>query len=60
MNQSRKILEAAVAELRSVTGPLTRRAWAASNTRELTGSQVAIMAGPEASGLLATADLART
>jgi len=59
MKENRKNLEAAVTELLSVTGQLTRRLRAVSNTRELTWSQVAIMARLEEAGPLTTADLAR-
>jgi DNA-binding MarR family transcriptional regulator len=59
MERSREILEAAVADLLSVTGQLTRRLRAVSNTRELTWSQVAIMARLEEVGPMTTADLAR-
>jgi DNA-binding MarR family transcriptional regulator len=59
MKENRKNLEVAVTELLSVTGQLTRRLRAVSNTRELTWSQVAIMARLEEAGPLTTADLAR-
>jgi DNA-binding MarR family transcriptional regulator len=59
MKENRKNLEVAVTELLSVTGHLTRRLRAVSNTRELTWSQVAIMARLEEAGPLTTADLAR-
>ena len=59
MKENRKNLEIAVTELLSVTGQLTRRLRAISNTRELTWSQVAIMARLEEAGPLTTADLAR-
>src|ERR1700733_4832759 len=59
MERNQKVLEAAVADLLSVTGQLTRRLRAVSNTRELTWSQVAIMARLEEAGALTTADLAR-
>jgi DNA-binding MarR family transcriptional regulator len=59
MKENRKSLEVAVTELLSVTGQLTRRLRAVSNTRELTWSQVAIMARLEEAGPLTTADLAR-
>ena len=59
MKENRKSLEVAVTELLSVTGQLTRRLGAISNTRELTWSQVAIMARLEEAGPLTTADLAR-
>ena len=59
MEKHRKILEVAVADLLSVTGQLTRRLRAVSNTRELTWSQVAIMARLEEVGPMTTADLAR-
>src|ERR1700761_9456802 len=59
MEKNRQILEAAVADLLSVTGQLTRRLRAVSNTRELTWSQVAIMARLEEAGPSTTADLAR-
>ncbi|MGD0446983.1 MAG: MarR family transcriptional regulator [Edaphobacter sp.] len=59
MKENRKNLEIAVTELLSVTGQLTRRLRAVSNTRELTWSQVAIMARLEEAGPLTTADLAR-
>jgi DNA-binding MarR family transcriptional regulator len=59
MEKNRKVLEAAVAELLSVTGQLTRRLRAVSNTRQLTWSQVSIMARLEEAGPMTTADLAR-
>ena len=59
MKENRNNLEIAVTELLSVTGQLTRRLRAVSNTRELTWSQVAIMARLEEAGPLTTADLAR-
>src|ERR1700722_16272869 len=59
MKENRKNLEIAVTELLSVTGQLTRRLRAVSNTRELTWSQVAIMARLEVVGPMTTADLAR-
>jgi DNA-binding MarR family transcriptional regulator len=59
MKENRKNLEIAVTELLSVTGQLTRRLRAVSNTRELTWSQVAIMARLEEAGPMTTADLAR-
>src|SRR3984957_12925771 len=59
MKENRKNLEIAVTVLLSVTGQLTRRLRAVSNTRELTWSQVAIMARLEEAGPLTTADLAR-
>ena len=59
MKENRKNLEIAVTELLSVTGQLTRRLRAISNTRELTWSQVAIMARLEEAGPSTTADLAR-
>jgi DNA-binding MarR family transcriptional regulator len=59
MKENRKNLEVAVTELLAVTGQLTRRLRAVSNTRELTWSQVAIMARLEEAGPLTTADLAR-
>jgi DNA-binding MarR family transcriptional regulator len=59
MKENRNNLELAVTELLSVTGQLTRRLRAVSNTRELTWSQVAIMARLEEAGPLTTADLAR-
>ena len=52
-------LEEAVAELLVVTGQLTRRLRAVSNSRELTWSQVAIMGRLEGTGPMTTADLAR-
>ncbi len=52
-------LETAVTELLLVTGQLTRRLRAISNKRELTWSQVAIMARLEEVGPMTTADLAR-
>src|ERR1700733_13425822 len=52
MKENRKNLEVAVTELLSVTGQLTRRLRAVSNTRELTWSQVAIMARLEEAGLV--------
>jgi DNA-binding MarR family transcriptional regulator len=59
MDKNRRTLEGAVAELLSVTGQLTRRLRAVSNARELTWSQVAIMARLEEVGAMTTADLAR-
>jgi len=59
MKENRKNLEIAVTELLSATGQLSRRLRAVSNTRELTWSQVAIMARLEEAGPLTTADLAR-
>jgi DNA-binding MarR family transcriptional regulator len=59
MDTNQKALESAVTELLSVTGQLTRRLRAVSNTRELTWSQVAIMARLEEVGPMTTADLAR-
>jgi DNA-binding MarR family transcriptional regulator len=59
MERNRKILEAAVADLLTVTGQLTRRLRAVSNTRELTWSQIAIMARLEEVGPMTSADLAR-
>ena len=59
MKENRNNLEIAVTELLSVTGQLTRRLRAVSNTRELTWSQVAIMARLEEAGPMTTADLAR-
>jgi DNA-binding MarR family transcriptional regulator len=59
VDKNRKILEVAVSELLSVTGQLTRRLRAVSNTRQLTWSQVAIMARLEEAGPMTTADLAR-
>ncbi|WP_243042323.1 MarR family winged helix-turn-helix transcriptional regulator [Dyella sedimenti] len=59
MEKSQKILETSVADLLAVTGQLTRRLRAVSNTRELTWSQVAIMARLEEAGPMTTADLAR-
>ena len=59
MKENRNNLEVAVTELLSVTGQLTRRLRAVSNTRELTWSQVAIMARLEELGPSTTADLAR-
>ena len=59
MDTNQKALEGAVTELLSVTGQLTRRLRAVSNTRELTWSQVAIMARLEEVGPMTTADLAR-
>src|ERR1700722_15033816 len=58
MKENRKNLESAVTELLSETGQLPRRLRAVSNTRELTWSQVAIMARLEEAGPLTTADLA--
>ena len=52
-------LEKAVTELLVVTGQLIRRLRAESNSRELTWSQVAIMARLEKVGPMTTADLAR-
>jgi len=59
MDTNRKILETSVTELLSVTGQLTRRLRAVSNTRELSWSQVAIMVRLEEVGPMTTADLAR-
>lgn len=59
MDTNPKTLEIAVAELLSATGQLMRRLRAVSNTRELTWSQVAIMARLEEVGPMTTADLAR-
>jgi DNA-binding MarR family transcriptional regulator len=59
MERNQKILEAAVADLLTVTGQLTRRLRAVSNTRELTWSQIAIMARMEEVGPMTSADLAR-
>ena len=52
-------LEQAVTGLLLVTGQLTRRLRAETNLRELTWSQVAIMARLDATGPMTTADLAR-
>ena len=54
-----KELESAVTDLLPVMGQLLRRLRAISNTRELTWSQVAIMARLEETGPMTTADLAR-
>lgn len=51
--------ESAIADLLPVMGQLLRRLRAVSNTRELTWSQVAIMARLEEGGPMTTADLAR-
>ncbi|MGC7411200.1 MarR family winged helix-turn-helix transcriptional regulator [Pandoraea pneumonica] len=51
--------ESAIADLLPVMGQLLRRLRAVSNTRELTWSQVAIMARLEEGGPTTTADLAR-
>jgi len=59
MVSKQTVLEVAVADLLSVTGQLTRRLRAVSNTRELTWSQVAIMVRLEEAGPMTTADLAR-
>ena len=52
-------LEQAVTGLLLVTGQLTRRLRAETNLRELTWSQVAIMARLDGAGPMTTADLAR-
>lgn len=52
-------LEQAVTGLLLVTGQLTRRLRAETNLRELTWSQVAIMARLDGTGPMTTADLAR-
>src|ERR1700757_4484834 len=52
-------LERSVLKLLTVTGKLTRRLRAISNARELTWSQVAIMARLERTGPMTPADLAR-
>ena len=52
-------LEQAVTGLLLVTGQLTRRLRAEANLRELTWSQVAIMARLDGAGPMTTADLAR-
>lgn len=54
-----KTLEQAVTELLLVTGQLTRRLRAESNTRQLTWSQLAVMARLDAAGPMTTAELAR-
>ena len=62
MNESAKpplSLEQAVTGLLLVTGQLTRRLRAETNLRELTWSQVAIMARLDGAGPMTTADLAR-
>jgi DNA-binding MarR family transcriptional regulator len=59
MNIDARELENAVTELLLVTGQLTRRLRAVSNRRELTWSQVAIMARLEEAGPMTTAELAR-
>ena len=58
MTETPEDIESAVAELLLVTGQLTRRLRAVANTRELTWSQMAIIARLD-SGPLTTADLAR-
>jgi DNA-binding MarR family transcriptional regulator len=52
-------LEEAVTNLLLVTGQLTRRLRAETNSRELTWSQVAVMARLDGAGPMTTADLAR-
>ena len=52
-------LEEAVTNLLLVTGQLTRRLRAETNSRQLTWSQVAIMARLDGAGPMTTADLAR-
>jgi DNA-binding MarR family transcriptional regulator len=52
-------LEQAVTGLLLVTGQLTRRLRAETNLRELTWSQVAVMARLDEAGPMTTADLAR-
>jgi DNA-binding MarR family transcriptional regulator len=52
-------LEQVVTSLLLVTGQLTRRLRAETNLRELTWSQVAIMARLDGTGPMTTADLAR-
>ncbi len=59
MSDETSPLEQAVTELLLATGQLLRRLRAVSNTRELTWSQVAILARLAADGPLTTADLAR-
>jgi DNA-binding MarR family transcriptional regulator len=54
-----KDIEIAVTDLLLVIGQLLRRLRAVTNTRELTWSQVAIMARLEEAGPMTTADLAR-
>jgi len=57
--EPRSSLEQAVTGLLLVTGQLTRRLRAETNLRELTWSQVAIMARLDGAGPMTTADLAR-
>ena len=57
--EPRSSLEQAVTGLLLVTGQLTRRLRAETNLRELTWSQVAIMARLDGTGPMTTADLAR-
>lgn len=52
-------LEASVTELLVATAQLQRRLRAVSNTRQLTWSQVAVMAQLDETGPMTTADLAR-
>ena len=52
-------LEEAVTNLLLVTGQLTRRLRAETNSRQLTWSQVAIMARLDGAGPMTTADFAR-
>src|SRR3984885_9024934 len=59
MKENRKNLKTPPTGLFPETGQLPRRLRAVSNTRELTWSQVAIMARLEEAGPLTTADLAR-
>ncbi len=59
MSETPEDLESAVTELLLVTGQLTRRLRAVANTRELTWSQMAIIARLDGNGPLTTADLAR-
>ena len=59
MSDTPEALESAVTELLLVTGQLTRRLRAVANTRELTWSQMAIIARLDSHGPLTTADLAR-
>lgn len=59
MKPSSDSLERAVSQLLVATAKLTRRLRVVSNMRELTWSQVAIMARLEVAGPMTTADLAR-
>jgi DNA-binding MarR family transcriptional regulator len=60
MSEPPELLETAVADLLRATGQLLRRLRAESNPRELTWSQVAILARLDEAGSMTTADLARS